>query len=40
MDMCQAIDIFFPYEIAKNENNLHTIIRIYRNVCDVIFIYV
>ena len=29
---------FLPYEIARNENNLHTIIRIYRNVCDVIFI--
>ena len=29
---------FLPYEIARNENNLHTIIRIYRNVCDLIFI--
>ena len=30
MDMCQAIliDIFFTYEIVRNENNLHTIIRI------------
>ena len=40
MDMCQAIDMFFNMKKTRNENNLHTIIRIYRNVCDLIFIYV